>query len=701
MANQRILTGPYGSITPRKDQHEAIDLALREYDAAKGLALMVAAPGWGKTSMSACLISQVISEGGRVLIGVNGRELANQWLDRLRAACPGVSYSVIGCGRLDTRKGRGPDWSGQYVLASVQALARIAPEELTEQGFDLVILDEAHHSPAPTWKDIIEAVVPRARLVLGITGSPLRGDDAHSVVDLYGGRIIYQVTLREAIRRGHLCPAEGYRVNSGIDLGRLRAHLAEICRDPDRRIKGLKKVFGREILAALEAYLRYADRQWNTVVACRGVHHARRVARAFQVVGIRADALHCGLDDARGAQYVARCRDLSQPHVLTNLAIINEAFDAPQIKNVIILRRYTTVSAVVGVLQLIGRGMRLYPGATRAIVIEVVDLAPLKYVATLPAMAGKHATATSDSVLGKELGIEGDSGIVSPETIAKEEARDEAGIRARAKRARRKIVKCRDIRRYLSPKRLEGTDVCKFDPVELAELLAGSRTLDGLTRRDTRGIMYLGVGSRLYTLVADSATGTDEIVEIWTADGLLHASLVAHDEIRYLGTATSFDALSDVLELRLEALNRRVVLVQVTEDIDVEGARKPARRAHPGAVPVRAPHPTPQLPNQRREEPDETPVTDGPGETVTSDRNVRAMPEIAADEVAPESVREHRAAADPDPQVVDWMEIVREAVMDVELKNQERRTRLVHEAVMESEAKNHERRARLGDAPFP
>jgi DNA repair protein RadD len=128
--------------------------------------LLVAPTGSGKTVIAAAIIA---GTARRVLAIAHRREIVNQTSDKLTAR--GVAHGIIQSG--DEKKLR-PMAAVQ--VASIQTLhARaIRSSTMLMPRADLLIIDEAHHACAMTYKKVIEAY-PNA-IILGLTATPCRGD---------------------------------------------------------------------------------------------------------------------------------------------------------------------------------------------------------------------------------------------------------------------------------------------------------------------------------------------------------------------------------------------------------------------------------------------------------------------------------------------------------------------------------------------
>ena len=139
----------------------AIDTAQRR------LLLLVAPTGSGKTVIAAGIIAEACRRGLRVLFLVHRRELTKQTSRKLHAVS-GVDHGII-------QAGFPPRPAERVQIASVQTLhARaVRTSAIDMPASDLVIVDEAHHVRARTYRRILEAY-PKA-IVIGLTATALPG----------------------------------------------------------------------------------------------------------------------------------------------------------------------------------------------------------------------------------------------------------------------------------------------------------------------------------------------------------------------------------------------------------------------------------------------------------------------------------------------------------------------------------------------
>lgn len=194
----------------RPYQHEIAAEVERKIAVGQRRILIVAPTGSGKTILAGRLIRNAVNEGRRVLIFAHRREIVGQTSDKLLAE--GVEHGIVQAGfplhlHLPVQ------------VATIQTLAaRMRSKRLELLPADLVIIDEAHHAPAQSYRRVI-AAYPEA-ILIGLTAPPCRGDGRG-----LGG--IFEVIVEcpqvaELTAAGHLVPAVIYAPTGRLDLRGVR-----------------------------------------------------------------------------------------------------------------------------------------------------------------------------------------------------------------------------------------------------------------------------------------------------------------------------------------------------------------------------------------------------------------------------------------------------------------------------------------------
>src|SRR5438094_7062867 len=132
-------------LTPRPYQHEAVAALLTA--AARGVQrpLLVLPTGTGKTIIFALLVQR---RGGRALILAHRDELLQQAVDKLHLVDPTMPLGVVQAAR--------DELTAPTVVASVQTLSRRPRLARLVPDFHTIVIDEAHHAPAPSYRRSLE-----------------------------------------------------------------------------------------------------------------------------------------------------------------------------------------------------------------------------------------------------------------------------------------------------------------------------------------------------------------------------------------------------------------------------------------------------------------------------------------------------------------------------------------------------------------
>lgn len=226
-----------------------------------GSYLIQMATGLGKTATFTN-----IKRKGRVLVLAHREELVTQPIKYYD--CP------VGIEMANHKSNNEP-----VIIASVMSLTHRL-DKFKSYEFDMIIIDEAHHAAANSYKKIINYFKPR--LLLGFTATPNRGDKVR--LDDVFEKIIYQKDLKWAIKNKYLTDINCIRVNIGYDLSNVTRRMGDFATGE------LEKVMNTKSLnkAIKEAYLKYAKGQ--TLIFATSVEHAQDIAKEIEgAVAVTAD----------------------------------------------------------------------------------------------------------------------------------------------------------------------------------------------------------------------------------------------------------------------------------------------------------------------------------------------------------------------------------------------------------------------------
>ena len=335
----------------RDYQKSAIDDLRAAYRDGSRAPLLVLPTGGGKTYVF-CEIARSARERGNVLILVHRAELLAQSSASLRAL--GVPHACIA-----PRHAWDP--TERVQVASVQALVRrFARMDADGWAPSLIIVDEAHHATAGTWRKIL-AQWPAAR-VLGVTATPCRSDGA-GLGDVFDA-LVEGPQIDELIGLGHLVPPVVYAPPGAPDLTGVRR------RGGDYDATALAQAVDTAAFtgSAVAHYARLVAGA-PAVAFCANVAHARHVAEEFRSAGWRAESLDGTMADSDRKRLIDQL-GRGDLNVLTSCDIVSEGTDIPVIAAAILLRPTQSTGLY---LQQVGRALRTSPGKDRAVIIDHVN----------------------------------------------------------------------------------------------------------------------------------------------------------------------------------------------------------------------------------------------------------------------------------------------------------------------------------------
>lgn len=334
------------NIQLRNYQQECIELIDK---LEPGSYLIQMATGCGKTATFTN-----IKRKGRVLVLAHREELVTQPIKYYN--CPvGIEMA--------NNKSNGEEVVIASIMSLTHRLNKFKPDD-----FDLIIIDEAHHAAAKSYKKILEYFRPR--LILGFTATPNRGDKVR--LDDVFQKIIFQKDLKWAIKNKYLTDIYCMRVNIGYDISGVAKRMGDFA--PSE----LEEALDTDVLnkAIAEAYKKYAKGQ--TLIFATSVKHCEDIAKEIPgAVAVTAETKN-------REELIKKFTNREIP-VLVNCMIFTEGTDMPLVETVMIARPTQNSSLYT---QMVGRGLRLYPGKEKLVLIDLVGTTGKASLCTAPTLLG-------------------------------------------------------------------------------------------------------------------------------------------------------------------------------------------------------------------------------------------------------------------------------------------------------------------------
>jgi type I restriction enzyme R subunit len=242
--------------------------------------------------------------------------------------------------------------------------------EYPQDYFDFIIIDECHrggNKDESTWRAIMDYFKPAVQL--GLTATPKR--DINGDTYAYFGEPVYVYSLKDGINDGFLSPFKVKEISTTID---------EYTYEPDDEVQSGEIDEGRVYTDAefnriieikereayrVKLFMEMINQNHKTLVFCATQIHAAAIRDLInQQVKIK-NAFYCcrvTADDGKlGEQYLKYFQDNEKtiPTILTTSEKLSTGVDAPEIRNIVLLR---TINSMVEFKQIVGRGTRLYDG---------------------------------------------------------------------------------------------------------------------------------------------------------------------------------------------------------------------------------------------------------------------------------------------------------------------------------------------------
>lgn len=254
----------------------------------------------------------------------------------------------------------------EVVSASVQSLTRRL-QRFKPNEFDVIVIDEAHHASSPSYRRIVDYFKPR--LLLGFTATPNRSDNVR--LDDIFERIIFQRDLRWGIKNGWLSDIYCRRVNIDYDISGVRTSHGDFA--PGELENAM---IGTEYAIA-EVYRKYAE--GATLIFAASVKHANAIATA-----IGSDAVVV-TGETKDRTSIIQAFTERRVKCLVNVMVFTEGTDIPLIETIVVARPTQSDSLYT---QMVGRGLRLYPGKQRLNLIDCVGVTGSRHLCTAPSLLG-------------------------------------------------------------------------------------------------------------------------------------------------------------------------------------------------------------------------------------------------------------------------------------------------------------------------
>ncbi|WP_337553084.1 DUF3427 domain-containing protein [Acidaminococcus fermentans] len=355
--------------------------------------LIVAATGTGKTAISAFDYRRFAAsrpEGARLLFIAHRKEILEQSLSCFRQVLKDPNFGELAVA------GSRPEHLDQ-VFMSIQTCNSLSLWDHLEPDFyDMIIVDEFHHSAAQSYQKLLHWFQPK--ILLGLTATPERMD-GKDILHWFDDHIAAEIRLPAAIERRLLCPFHYFGVADTVDLSHVKWTNGHYDTGALTNLYVMEShTANNRAQAILQAVERYTA-DWQDIHGvgfCVSQDHAHFMADYFNDNGIPSLALdaHSSEEDRQSA------RQKLESGALTFLFVVdlfNEGVDIPCINTILFLRPTNSMTVF---LQQLGRGLRLDQGKDCLTVLDFVAQANRKYdfASRFQALVGRETVSVPREV---------------------------------------------------------------------------------------------------------------------------------------------------------------------------------------------------------------------------------------------------------------------------------------------------------------
>ena len=248
---------------------------------------------------------------------------------------------------------------------SIQWLSKHYDEIEEEPG--MIVIDEAHHALAKTYKEMWERF-PKAKF-LGLTATPCRLN-GKGFTDLFDV-LVQSWGVPEFISKGRLATYDFVSIKSDGVTQRLIDSLQKRGADGDYQNKEMDMLLNKKpsierLYRSLEEY----GKDRKGIVYAINISHAQKITKLYQEHGVKAIAIDSKTPATERQQDIEAFKK-GDIQVLVNVDIFSEGFDCPDVEFVQLARPTLSLAKY---LQMVGRGLRVAKGKKNCVIIDNVGL---------------------------------------------------------------------------------------------------------------------------------------------------------------------------------------------------------------------------------------------------------------------------------------------------------------------------------------
>ena len=382
----------------QEDMKERIEKALRLHRS-----VMAQMPtGTGKTVLLASVVESFLREHSNcnVWIVAHRRELVSQIRETIERVFSKITPSLFTLKEGSTshpdplssgaREETAPPRRSEPLRSKVGEPSKVSPDCLSASAFNvpikavsiqwlskhydeieeepgMIVIDEAHHALAKTYKEMWERF-PKAKF-LGLTATPCRlnGKGFTDLFDI----LVQSWSVPEFISKGRLATYDFVSIKSDGVTQRLIDSLQKRGADGDYQNKEMDMLLNKKpSIERLYQSLEEFGKDRKGIVYAINISHAQKITKLYQENGVKAIAIDSKTPATERQQDIEAFKK-GDIQVLVNVDIFSEGFDCPDVEFVQLARPTLSLAKY---LQMVGRGLRVAKGKKNCVIIDNVGL---------------------------------------------------------------------------------------------------------------------------------------------------------------------------------------------------------------------------------------------------------------------------------------------------------------------------------------
>ena len=299
----------------------------------------------------------------RALFLVHRNQIAKQAKKSFRKVFSGqVSMGLV--------TGKYQEYGKDFIFATIQTLSKEENLHRYEKNaFDAIIIDEAHHSAANSYKKVLDYFEPK--LWLGMTATPDKRDDnleGRNIYEIFNHQIAYEIRLQDAMEEDLLCPFHYFGITD-LDI------IADAGKSSEEKVENFRYLTSEDRVENVMKQAEYFGCSGDRVkglIFCSRIDEAKELSKKFNAKGWRTLVLSGSDSEETRAAAIERLAGEESEDALDyiiSVDIFSEGVDVPEINQVIMLR--PTESPIVFIQQL-GRGLRKAENKEYVVVLDFI-----------------------------------------------------------------------------------------------------------------------------------------------------------------------------------------------------------------------------------------------------------------------------------------------------------------------------------------